>query len=77
MDTQDCGDTEYFLFVAYAKSRQSTIKEVVRDAIRKLTIRDEVEPDDPVFQAFPLTKKRAKMADASEKADRYLYGWDR
>ncbi len=70
-------DTEYSVLVAYAKSRKSTIKDIVREAIRKLTIRDEVEPDDPLFQAFPLTRKKARMTDASEKADLYLYGWDR
>ena len=70
-------DTEYSLLVAYATSRKSTIKDVVREAIRKLTISDVVEADDPLFQAFPLSRKKARMADASEKADRYLYGWDR
>jgi len=70
-------ETEYSILAAYAKSRKSTIKDIVREAIRKLTIRDEVEPDDPLFKAFPLSRKKTKMADASEKADLYLYGWDR
>lgn len=70
-------DTEYSLLVAYAESRKATIKDVVREAIRKLTIRDEVERDDPLFKSFPLTRKKTRMTDASEKADRYLYGWDR
>lgn len=69
-------DTEYALLAAFAKSRKATIKDVVRQAIRGLTLKDEVDPRDPVFNAFPLTRKKGRMADASEKADLYLYGWD-
>ena len=70
-------ETEYALLVAYARSRKSTIKDVVREAIRLLTLRDEIRPDDPLFKAFPLTGKKSRNPDASEKSDLYLYGWDR
>jgi len=70
-------ETEYSLLLAYARARNATIKDVVREAIRKLTIRDEVQADDSVSKAFPLTRKKAKVNDASEKPDLYLYGWDR
>ncbi len=70
-------ETEYSLLAAYARTHGTTIKEAVRDAIRKVTLRDEVEPGDPIFKAFPLTRRKARMVDASGKADFYLYGWDR
>lgn len=69
-------DTEYSLLAAYAKAHGTTIKEAVRQAIRRLTLRDEVDPKDPSFGAFPLTQKRARRGDASERSDYYLYGWE-
>ncbi len=60
-------DTEYALLASYAKSRNKTIKEVVRDAIRALAAGDTVDPDDPLFQAFPVRRKRGRHSDASER----------
>src|SRR5437016_222195 len=70
-------ETEYRLLAAYAAARKKTIKEVAREAIRQAILRDEVDPDDPIFRAFPLTQKKARITDGSERADYYLYGWDR
>ena len=70
-------ETEYAILEAYAKSHDKTIKEAVREAIRKLTLNDSVDPDDPIFKMFPLTRKKAKHSDASERHDSYLYGWDK
>jgi hypothetical protein len=70
-------DTEYSLLTAYARSRKTTIKEAVREAIRRVTLRDEVDPDDPLFRAFPVTKKKGRHADASQRHDVYLYGGER
>lgn len=70
-------ETEYALLEAYAKSRRTTIKETVREAILRTVLRDEVNPDDPIFRAFPLTRKKAKITDGSERVDYYVYGWDR
>lgn len=69
-------ETEYSLLTAYARSRKSTIKEVVREAIRLLVIRDEVRPGDPLFRSFPLTTKKSRIPDTSETPDEYLYGGD-
>ena len=69
--------TEYRLLVAYAAARKKTIKEVSREAIRQTILRDVVDPDDPIFRAFPLTRKKARITDGSERTDHYLYGWDR
>ena len=70
-------ETEYSLLEAFARSRKSTIEDVVREAIRQLTIRDEIRPDDPLFKSFPLTNKKSRNPDASEKSDLYLYCRDR
>jgi len=70
-------ETEYAILEAYAKSHDRTIKEAVREAIRNLTLNDSVDPDDPIFKLFPLTRKKGKHSDASERHDLYLYGWDK
>ncbi len=72
----EVSETEYTLLAGYAKTHKTTIKEAVREAIRKLAFRDEVDPNDPIFKAFPLAKKRGRITDASEKSDYYLYGWE-
>lgn len=69
-------DTEYALLAAYAKSHKTTIKEAVREAIRKLALKDEVDSENPISKLFPLTHKKGQHADASERHDFYLYGWD-
>gem|GEM_PF-959185 len=67
-------ETEYGLLAAYARARKTTIQEAVRGAIRRMTIRDEVDPNDPPFKAFPIAKHRGRHADASERRDYSLYG---
>ena len=67
-------DTEYALLAAYARAKNTTIKEAVREAIRVVATRDAVDPDDPFFRAFPVTRKKGRHRDASENHDRYLYG---
>lgn len=69
-------DTEYALLVAYAEAHKMTIKEAARVAIRRLAMRDEVDPNDPIFKLFPLAK-RSRIKDGSERHDYYLYGWDK
>jgi hypothetical protein len=70
-------ETEYALLEAYARAHNATIKETVREAIRKLALRDVVDSESPIFKIFPLTRKKGKVADASERHDFYLCGWDR
>jgi len=67
-------ETEHALLVAYVKAHGTTIEDAVREAIRRLTIRDEVDPDDPIFEIFPLTRAKGKLKNISEEHDRYLYG---
>ncbi len=69
-------ETEHALLEAYVKERGTTIKEVLREAVRRLALPDRVDPADPVFHAFPLTRRKARITDGSEKLDRYLYRRD-
>ncbi len=72
----ELSETEHSLLEAYVKARGTTIKDVVRAAIRRLTLPDQVDSEDPIFHAFPLTRKRGRITDGSENLDRYLYGRD-
>ena len=67
-------ETEHALLEAYVRARRTTIKEAVREAVRTLTVRDQVDPDDPIFKMFPLTRAKGKLKNLSEEHDQYLYG---
>ncbi len=67
-------ETEHYLLEAYVKVHNTTIKEAVRQAIRDLTLRDRVDPDDPVFKIFPLARGKGKLKNLSDDHDRHLYG---
>jgi hypothetical protein len=69
-------DTEYALLAAYAEANKRTIKEDARLAIRRLALRDEFDPKDPLFEIFPLAKK-GRITDGSVRHDYYLYRWDK
>lgn len=58
------------------RARKRTARKSAGDAVRRRTTEDTVDPDDPIFRVFPLTRKRGRMKDASENLDRYLYGHD-
>ena len=69
--------TESAVLETYGRSHDKTIKEAVREAIRRLTLNDSVDADDRIFKMSPLTRKKAKHSDASERHDFCLYGWDK
>lgn len=73
----EVSDTEHALPAEYARAHKTTIKAVVRQAIRRLAIKDEVDPKDPIFTAFPVARKKGRHPDASERVDFYLYGWEK
>ncbi len=70
----EVSDTEHALLAEYARAHKTTIKAAVREAIRRLAIKDDVDPKDPIFTAFPVARKRGRHPDASERVDFYLYG---
>ena len=73
----ELSESEYALLAEYARHRSETIKTVVREAIRRLAISEEVYPQDPIFKMGPLVKRAGSWEDLSERLDYYLYGWER
>ena len=66
--------TEYAVLAGYARSRKTTIEDAMKEAIRKFTLKEDVDPERPIFKIFPLTRKKSRHEDASERHDVYLYG---
>lgn len=67
-------ETEHRLLEEYAKRNSKTIKEVVKDAIRRTVVDDKVDAKDPIFAEPPSAKRTGKKDYASIKHDEYLYG---
>ena len=67
-------ETEHRLLEEYARRNSKTIKDVVKDAIRKTVLEDKVNAKDPLFNEPPSSKKTGKKDAGSEKHDLYLYG---
>lgn len=67
-------DSEHKLLFEYAARNSKTIKQVVKEAIRKTVVEDSVSPNDSLFVAPPSAKKTGKKDDASIRHDYYLYG---
>lgn len=67
-------DSEHEMLEEYAKRNSKTIKDVVKEAIRRTVIQDRVSPTDPLFSGPPSSRKTGKSDDASLKHDEYLYG---
>ncbi len=49
------------------------MKEVAREALRAYLLPDRVNPDDPIFHAFPLVKGRGRRTTDSVDHDQILY----
>ena len=67
-------ETEHKLLEEYARRNSKTIKEVLKEAIRKTILDDRVDLKDPLFTEPPSSRKTGKKDDGSEKHDLYLYG---
>ena len=67
-------ETEYRLLEEYARRNSKTIREVVKEAIRKAIFDDKFALKDPLFMELPSSKKTTKKDDGSERHDSYLYG---
>lgn len=66
-------DDEYRLLRERASKERKSMKEVAREALRAHLLPDRVNPDDPIFHAFPLIKGRGRHTSASVDHDRILY----
>jgi hypothetical protein len=67
-------DSEHKLLEEYAERNSKTIKEVLKEAIRKTVVEDKVSPTDPLFVEPPVSRRTGKKDDASVKHNLYLYG---
>lgn len=66
-------DEEYRLLRGRAAREGKSMKEVVREALRAHLLPDHVNPDDPVFHAFPLITGRGRWRSGSVDHDQLLY----
>jgi hypothetical protein len=67
-------EAEYELLRRQAKAEGKTMQEWIRAAIRNRLLPDTVDPNDPIFSAFPLVRGKGPKVDVAERHDDYLYG---
>ena len=65
-------EAEYDLLRREAKAEGKTMQEWIRAAIRNRLLPDEVDPDDPLFRAFPLVRRKGPEVDVAERHDELL-----
>lgn len=68
-------EAEHKLLEDYARRKSTTIKQVLREAIRQ-TVEGGVVSGDPIFTANPASKRTGKRDTGSIEHDRYLCGED-
>ena len=66
-------DDEYRLLRERANKDGKSMKQVVREALRAHLLPDRVNPDDPIFRAFPLIRRKGRRTTGSLDHDRILY----
>ncbi|MFZ1024487.1 MAG: hypothetical protein WAN87_10180 [Thermoplasmata archaeon] len=67
------GEEEYQLLRQRAAAEGKSMKEVAREALRAHLLPDRVNPQDPVFHAFPLLRTKGKPSWGSKDHDKLLY----
>jgi len=67
------GEEEYQLLRQRAASEGKSMKEVAREALRAHLLPDRVNPQDPVFHAFPLIRGKGKTTWGARDHDKLLY----
>jgi len=67
-------DSEHKILEEYAQRNSKTIKEVVKEAIRKAVMEDRALPTDSLFVEPPSSERAGRKDNASVKHDVYLYG---
>ena len=65
---------EYRLLRQRAVARGEPMKEIVRRAIHSYLQDEKVNPDDPVFRAFPLGSSGKRRHHVARDHDEFLYG---
>ncbi|MDE1838051.1 MAG: ribbon-helix-helix protein, CopG family [Euryarchaeota archaeon] len=67
-------EADFQLLHRCAKDEGKSMQEIVREALHARLAPDAVDPNDPLFDLFPLTERRGKPHRLSEDHDDYLYG---
>jgi hypothetical protein len=67
-------EAEYELLRRKAKAEGKSIQDWIRATIRKQLLADEVDPADPIFDAFPLVRGKGPKVDVAQHHDELLYG---
>ncbi len=66
-------DDEYRLLRERASKERKSMKQVAREALRAHLLPDRVNPEDPIFRAFPLNRRKGRRTTGSVNHDRMLY----
>ncbi len=69
----EVSESEHRLLEEYAQRNSITIREALRQAIRKL-VETGVDPKDPIFIGPPSSKRTGEADDESARHDAYAYG---
>ncbi len=67
-------EAEFQMLHRRAKAEGKSVQTLVREALKAKLLPDSVEPDDPLFDLFPLMEKQGRTHRLSEDHDQYLYG---
>jgi hypothetical protein len=67
-------EAEFQLLHRRAQAEGKSVQALVREALKAKLLPDTIEPNDPLFELFPLMEKRGKTHRLSETHDEYLYG---
>jgi hypothetical protein len=70
-------ESEFQLLHRRAKAEGKSVQSLIREALSAKLLPDTVNPDDPLFDLFPLIEKGGKAHRLSESHDEYLYGKSR
>ncbi len=66
-------EDEYRLLRERAAKESKSMKQVTREALRAHLLPDRVNPQDPIFRAFPLIRGTGRRHRDSEDHDEILY----
>ena len=69
----ELNEAEYQLLLRYAEKHGLTLKEVLREAARKLALSDKVYSDDPIFTRLTIAPKTGRKERGSVEHDKVLY----
>ncbi|MGP8072304.1 MAG: ribbon-helix-helix protein, CopG family [Thermoplasmata archaeon] len=66
-------ESEYDLLRQRARKEGKPMKAVIREALRAHLVPDTIDPEDPIFRAFPIQTKKGRTHWDSRDHDELLY----